>query len=469
MEIIEKSTALLEKLQSFDAFTSVSESSLEWLLEHSEYKCYEEGEHLFVPEQPVNHMQVIMEGAFAVRFKRGGDMKEVGVWETGYITGVLPFSRMTHAKAYGQAIRKTCLLELHKDRFVEMVNHCYDLTQALVATMTNRVRGFTQLRYQDEKLMALGKLSAGLAHELNNPASAMVRSSDELYKKIHATPEKFKSIITMRITPEQTDAVNAILFSKLENLNEVDLSLMEREEQLDDLLDWLEDHEIKDAEDLAETFVDFGLTEEELDEISDIVNGQHIGPILHWIESTLSLEKLVAEIQDSADRIATLVKSVKNYSHMDRGSAFEPIDLHDGIRTTLIMLKHKWKSKNIQLEKKFHDQLPKVKASVGELNQVWTNLIVNAIDAMDREGKLTIETYPDREFVCVDITDTGHGISEENLSRIFDPFFTTKKMGEGTGIGLDIVKRIMNRHKADIKVESQPGKTTFSLCFPAFK
>ena len=466
MTNIPKPPELLSTIQQFEVFQGIPESALQWLIDRSDYLYYSEDDYIFKPEQDVNSMQVIIQGSYSIQMVQGGDMRELGVWEAGYVTGVLPFSRMKKARAFGKVIKPVYLLDLHKDHFIEMVNVSYELTQALVGVMSTRIRDFTEMRYQNEKLMALGKLSAGLAHELNNPASAMVRNADELYQKIHSTPEKFKSVITMRINPEQTDAVNAILFSKIKNVQGIELSLMDREEQKDDLLDWLEDKDVDGAEDIADTFVDYGITLEELDEIHKTVQGESVGPIMHWIESTLSLEKIVSEIQESADRIAKLVSSVKSYSHMDRGSSMAKIDIHEGIINTVIMLKHKLKQKQIHLDKKFDRNLPKLKALPGELNQVWTNLIVNAIDAMESGGSLGIRTFLDRQFICVEISDTGSGISEENLIRIFDPFFTTKAMGEGTGMGLDIVKKIMNRHKADIRVESQPGKTVFSLCFP---
>ncbi|MCO6476722.1 MAG: cyclic nucleotide-binding domain-containing protein [Phaeodactylibacter sp.] len=468
MKTLPKTPELLSILQSFETFEGISPQALQWVIDKSDYKRYDTGEFLFQPGQAVDHMQAILQGRYVVLLEQKGETRELGVWEAGYITGVLPFSRMKEARATGKALEPTYTLELHKKYFTEMVNVSYELTQALVAAMSDRVRDFTTMQFQNEKLMALGKLSAGLAHELNNPASAMVRNAEELYKKVHASPEKFKSVITMRITPEQTDRVNAILFSRIEQAKSLGLSLMEREELMDDITDWLEDHGIEEGEDIAETFVDFGVTADDLDNIHDIVGDDPIGPIMWWLESTLSLENLVNEIQEASNRISNLVKSIKDYSHMDRGVAMEPVDVHEGLHSTLTMLKHKIKSKNIELVKNLDPGLPKVNGFAGELNQVWTNLIVNAIDAMGQGGILAVDTYPDREYVRVDITDNGSGIPEDIQTRIFEPFFTTKAMGEGTGMGLDIVKKIVNRHKGRIDVESRPGKTTFSLCFPAY-
>ncbi|MDX1941429.1 MAG: ATP-binding protein [Saprospiraceae bacterium] len=466
MKILEKSPDLLAKLQSFRLFQQISESALKWLIEKSRYTFYDVDEYAFKPGKPTEYMMTIIEGKCSVEFMQQGELRIGGAWEAGEVTGILPFSRMKEAKAYGRVLEPCYILELHRDFFVEMVNVSYEMTQALVGVMSDRVRDFTQMRSQNEKLISLGKLSAGLAHELNNPASAMVRIADELHKRQHQTPERFKAVITMRVTPEQTDAVNAILFSKMADLNNIELSLLERESRKDDMLDWLEDQEVADAEEIAETLVDFGFKQNDLEQISDIVNGKHLDSILWWIEAALSNEKLLSEIKESANRIAILVKAIKSYSHMDRGSAPEPTDLYEGIKSTLIMLKHKLKEKRIQIEKNFQENLPKVIANPGELNQVWTNLFDNAIDAMDEEGMLKIKAYANHRFVNIEITDNGTGIPEENITSIFDPFYTTKAIGEGTGMGLDIVKKIIDRHKGTINVTSKPGETTFMVCLP---
>ena len=466
MKKLEKTEDLVEQLQRFEVFKNIEAKPLQWLIANADYVVYETGDHLFYPGKKPEHMQVIVKGKFDVKLSRNNETKTLGIWETGYVTGILPFSRMKEAAAFGTALEPTHVLELHKDFYIEMVSVSYGMVQNLVGLMSDRIRTFSHQRYQNEKLMSLGKLSAGLAHELNNPASAMVRSADELYRQIHTTPEKFKALMTMRVTPEQTDQVNEILFDKIKNWEPDSLSLLEREEQQDEIVDWLEDHEIEEGDDIAETFVEFGLGTKELEKLNDIINGQHLDTILWWIESTLNLERLVIEIKESSDRIAQLVGSIKNYSHMDRGVDFELVNIHEGIINTVIILKHKIKKKNINLIKNLDRTLPPLKAFPNELNQVWTNILDNAIDAMDAGGTLQIRTFEEREFICVHISDTGHGIPEDVIERIFDPFFTTKPIGEGTGLGLDIVHRIVEHHKGEIKVESRPGNTIFKLCFP---
>ncbi|HMO39592.1 MAG TPA: ATP-binding protein [Saprospiraceae bacterium] len=466
MKIIAKTPDLLARLQAFEAFSGLPEAPLQWLIERSEYRFYDLDEYLFKTGDPSDVMLIIMEGECLVEFIQQGEIRIGGSWETGDITGVLPFSRMKEAGADGRVLRPCYVLALHRQFFTEMASVSYEMTQALVAVMSDRVRSYTQLRSQNEKLIALGKISAGLAHELNNPASAMVRSADELYKRQHQTPERFKSVITMRITPEQTDAVNAILFAKIASASEVKLSLLEHEARKDDLLDWLDDKNIGNSEEIAETLVDCGFAIGDLEAISNIVNGQHLTAILRWIESSLSIEKLVVEIKESAERIASLVKAVKSYSHMDRGGASEPTEVYEGVRNTLTMLRHKLRQKRIQVEEHFALELPKVIANPGELNQVWTNLLDNAIDAMPEDGQLRIAASANHRFVSVEITDNGSGISEEDLTRIFDPFYTTKAIGEGSGMGLDIVKKIVDRHKGSLDVSSRPGETTFTVCLP---
>ncbi len=470
MQEIAKSPDLVQKLQSFDNFKGIPAEALQWLIDNSTYCCYEEGESLFYAGKEVNHMQVIVEGEYVIYLEQDGKRRETGVWREGYVTGVLPFSRMKTAGGYGVALRTCCVLELHKKHFTEMVQVSYELVQNLVAIMSSRIREFSQLRFQDEKLLALGKLSAGLAHELNNPASAMVRSASELHKRQHQTPERFKKVMTMAITPEQTDKINAILFKRIEEKNDKELSLLEKQELEDDLMDWLDDHEVEDNGDIVEAFVDFRITPTDLDKMVVILTSDReevIPSILKWFENTLSIETLVSEIREAADRIAELVTSVKKYSHMDRSTHREPLDVQDGIRNTLTMLKHKLKRQNIEVQKSCVIGLPVVLAYGGQLNQVWTNIMDNAIDAMPDGGTLSIHIGDQRGMVCVQISDTGKGIPEENLTRVFEPFFTTKAMDEGTGMGLDIVKKIINRHEGQIKVESEPGRTEFTICLPA--
>ncbi len=469
MKIIEKPTDLLSKLQAFPVFEGIEPAALQWLIDKSDYYHFSVGESIFNPGDSADHMIVAVAGRVEGRFVQNGRSRVFGIYGPGEITGALPFSRIKQVKGTGYVLIDAYLLYLHRSHFTEMVSVSYELTQALVAEMTNRVRDYSRMYFLDEKLMALGKLSAGLAHELNNPAAAMVRSGESLYRKIHSTPERFKATMQLKATPEETDGVNEILFGKIDQMGTAqELSLIELEERKDDLLDYLEEliDDPAKAEEITDTLVDFNFTIDDLDKLKAIMGTDRLGTILWWIESTLDLERLVTEIQESAKRISELVSSVKSYSHMDEEPTKTQVDVHKGLHSTITMLKHKFKKKQIRLVKEKADNLPTIEAIGGELNQVWTNLIVNAIDAVEPGGLLTIRTSYEHGCVCVEIEDNGPGIPEDVQSRIFEPFFTTKGVGEGTGLGLDIVRRIVLKHDADITVESRPGRTVFRVCFP---
>jgi signal transduction histidine kinase len=246
------------------------------------------------------------------------------------------------------------------------------------------------------------------------------------------------------------------------------LTLMQKKQQEDDLIDCLEEKKVDNIEDIAENFVEFGFTEEDMRGFTELIPLEYLSPVLNWINNNLVTEKMVNDIQEASQRISELVSSVKNFTHMDRGQEKEYTDVHSGIRNTLTMLQHKLKKENIELIEEYDTTLPPVKASVGALNQVWTNIIDNALDAMEaqQKGALRIKTERDKEFVQVTIQDNGPGIPEEILSNIYDPFFTTKEIGKGTGMGLDVVNRIVKQHRGSIKVKSSPGQTSFMVCFP---
>jgi signal transduction histidine kinase len=456
---------LKAEIATYDLFKGVGETDIDWFLSRAEHREYAEGEHLFVPGDELNALEIVLEGACMVKVKQGNEYREYRTWTRGAVIGKLPFSRLQKTSAYGVAVEKCRILCLHEQFFPEMAHQSYVLLGNCVAVMSDRIRDFTQVQLQNEKLMALGKLSAGLAHELNNPASAIVRSAEELYERTHHTPERFKAIITMRVTEEQTDAVNAILFGKIAAARP-DLPLLQLEAKRDDILDWLEDHAIDNADDIAETFLEFGLYVEDLEKIEAIVEGRALGPILNWIENTLNLENTVTEIREAAGRIAELVRSVKAYTHMDQAQAFEPLDLHEGIKNTLTMLKHLIRQKGIVLEKTLDPNLPKISGNPGELNQVWTNLIDNAIDALPSAGTLKIRSFYRHKKVVIEIEDNGGGIPLEVQNQIFEPFFTTKPIGQGTGMGLEVVRRIVTQHHGEVKFSSQPGSTIFTIEFP---
>ncbi|HEX3386705.1 MAG TPA: ATP-binding protein [Mucilaginibacter sp.] len=456
-------------LKTFEALTDVPEDQLQWLIDHSSCHMLADGDPVTVQGQPIAGPHFIIQGSIRIYMLQNGAIRDVGSFGAGSITGYLPFSRGKIATVNSQAAGETQLLSFDTALIGEMIRTQFELTQALVHVMTNRVRTFTALQQQNEKMMALGKLSAGLAHELNNPASAIVRDSDSLLKHLKMQPGDFKSVIAIRMEPEQVDAVSEILFRVLDDRQPPKLTLRQRSEKEDELNDLFDEMGIISEVDTVENFVEFGFQPEDVRAFGNHIPRQFLSPVLNWINNLLVTEKMVEDIGESSKRIADLVSSVKTFTHMDQAPDKQYADIRIGIRNTLTMLGYKLKKGNITLVEEFDDTLPPVKAYIGELNQVWTNLIDNALDAMEANGKgtLTIKTVKDREFVQVDIIDDGPGIPADIQSRIFEPFFTTKEMGKGTGLGLEVVQRIITQqHNGSIKVKSEAGHTEFVVCFP---
>ena len=349
-----------------------------------------------------------------------------------------------------------------------MISQHEELTAALVHVMSSRIRQFTKAQQQNDKMMALGKLSAGLAHELNNPSAAVVRSAQTLEKHLKLLPGGFKSVIKIKMTDSQVDAVNALLFDKMK-ATRPRLTMMEQSSLEDELLDWLEENDVKNPDDIVENLVAFGFGEEDLDVIATHVSNEDLTPVINWMNQMLTTDRLVGEIEEASQRINTLVNSVKRYTHMDQAPEKISVDIHEGLESTLTMLNHKLKKSNITLNRVFDSNLNKANILVSEMNQVWTNLIDNAIDAMENvdHRDLTIETSQNKDFINVFIKDSGPGIPEEIQGQIFDPFFTTKAIGKGTGLGLEVVHQIVtHQHNGSITFDSKPGETVFKVCFP---
>ncbi|MGF1636156.1 MAG: ATP-binding protein [Cyclobacteriaceae bacterium] len=458
---------VLSLLQSFEMLREVPEKQINWLIEHSELSFLEEGDFVFRPGQPIDHMIFILEGAFRINISRGKGEQELSIKEKGQITGFLPFSRAKTASASGVVIQKTTLLMLSKSFEKEMLRDHYELSQVLVHEMTSRVREFTSFQKQTEKMAALGKLSAGLAHELNNPASAIVRSAQELKKQLHLQPIKFKKIMTMQLTPENVDYINNLMFSKLQSAAPAK-SLLKRKTEEDEIGYFLEDLGIDSSFELAENLVDFGFTLSDVEAIMTQARQEDLGTILGWIADNLTIEKMVNDVQESSERIAELVKSVKIYTHMDRAPEKTKAKVHEGINNTLKILNHKINKISAKIDLSCEEDVPPIPMFVSEMNQLWTNLLDNALDAVAEVHDPVIEIICTKavEKVVVQIKDNGKGIAPEDLSRIWEPFFTTKEMGKGTGLGLEMVKSIVEMHAGSIKATSQPGETVFEVCFP---
>ncbi|MEO6893452.1 MAG: ATP-binding protein [Ginsengibacter sp.] len=454
-----------EDLKIVKEFQHVPDNQIEWLITQGETVELEAGELLFNAGEPVNECYVLLEGKMRICPMQSGNQKELRILDPGQFTGYLPYSRATITPAFCEAIKKSWVFKCSKEKLKEGFGTHYELIEAMVHMMLSRVREFTSIQQQNEKMFALGKLSAGLAHELNNPAAAISRAAAMLQTQVGRLPQLFESVADLRIEPQKVAKISQLIIDKIKS-ESPELTMMQKANLEDELTDWLDDNDLENTD--PEGLVERGFTINELDVFKECSTKAHLPVLLEWVSNYLVTNKMAEDIRTSSDRISTLVGAVKNFTFMDKNSDRQLIDIHSGIRNTLTMLNYKLRKGNITLIENYDPSLPKIKVFPGELNQVWTNIIDNAIDAMEvnNKGNLTITTQHDDRFVKIYIKDDGAGIPEGIKQNIFDPFFTTKAMGKGSGLGLDVVNRIMIHHNGEVKVKSEPGATEFEICLP---
>jgi len=453
-----------DELRQFDLFKDDEPAALEWLAERFTVRCYESGEEFVKPGDPATEFMVVLEGE--LHFVRDSDLYGGAfIRLPGQPTGVLPFSRMTTIRGRGLAVKASRAAVMHASHLRELVYKAPMLAQKLVNEMIDRARDTTQRDERASKMLALGKLSAGLAHELNNPASAVVRSSARLRD---ALMERRTHAIAMRgdVIPPKAQDIMLDLGGVIAEAAKrpVKFDGLERADREDEMSDWLASHDL--PADTASSLVEAGLAPSQLEPLRALIGAHNVDHGLRILAADREILSLTREIEEASRRIADLIHAVKAYSYMDRVPVTD-VDVEQGIDVTLRMFQHQLKH-GFEVKKLFAGDLPLIRANGGELNQVWTNLIDNAIDAMSSEEPKVLEIRTCREpgKVLVEVTDSGAGIPKDVQSRIFDAFFTTKPVGKGTGLGLDIVYRIIREHKGSIMVTSVPGRTTFQVRLP---
>ena len=463
-------TGTIEDLRKVIALSDQTDEQLKWILDHGYFTEHEDGELIIKTGEPIDEMWFVISGRSHFYMNINGKLVFYFTFEneklTGGVGGLLPYSRMKVAPGHNYAVGPVKVFRMHKQHFRDLENVNPDLIQRLVGYMTERARHFATQKLPQEKVNALGQLAAGIAHELNNPASAINRISAELVKRLMQNYELTEKLLDDKIKPEFIRAVKNMAEEKKDVITKkTSMSAMQRIEREDEITGWLESHGCT-AKQVAETFTDTGITIEDLDAIFKKVNSDALSDVLSWLENRLSAQRILKDLDDASCRISNLVGAIKSHVHMDRTNERQPTNVHRDLENTLTLLGYKLRDKNITVNKSFCSDLREVPAFIGELTQVWTNIIDNAIYAMDKDGELTVDTKCDDKQVTVSIIDNGKGIPAEIVSRIFDPFFTTKKVGDGTGIGLDLAMRIIKRHSGEIKVSSVPGKTEFKVCLP---
>ena len=454
-----------EDLQNNPIFEDLSAEQLAWLLEHADCVELERGDSLWIPDTPADAMFVVLAGALQMFFDIAGQTLRVDASLRNGVIGLLPYSRMTEFKGRTYAAEPTRVLRIGKAQFPAMLRAIPELGYRLVALLSDRVRESTRVADRREKMMALGKLAAGLAHELNNPAAALQRAAADLKQRLRHSNDLVARLAEHRLQPEQ--------FRGIVELRETgrpgqgaDLTALERGDREEELGDWLDEQGVDDAWVLAEAFIDAGLEPAAVRNACTCLPASAAPEALAWIGSGLAARQLLFEVATAAARISSLVGSIKTYSHMDQNPDKQPADLHQGLESTLTMMQHKLKEKSVRLRRDYAADMPPVPAQVSDLNQVWTNLIDNAVDAMEAGGELEVRTAHDDCSAFVHVRDDGVGIPPQDQERIFDTFFTTKPVGEGTGLGLDIAQHIVQQHQGEITCESQPGRTEFTVRLP---
>jgi signal transduction histidine kinase len=356
------------------------------------------------------------------------------------------------------------VLAVHRSCSSEMIPECPEITAILVHTMLDRARYFNSRDLQDEKMVSLGKLSAGLAHELNNPASAIERSAAILEGRLREAERATRALGAARLSDAQLavvdDVSDACHATRVPGVR----SPIEQAEREDGIAEWLSAHGLDPGS--AETLADTPVTLEALDRLAKTVQGPALDAVIRWTAAGCAVRNLGSEIQESGRRIASLVAAIKGFTHMDQAQVAEPVDVVRGIDDTVAVLRAKARSKKAAVAVEAEPDLPRARGFVGELNQVWANLIDNALDAIPEAGRVEVTARREDGRVVVRVVDNGGGIPESIREHIFDPFFTTKPVGEGTGLGLDIVRRLVRHNEGDVTVESRPGRTEFRVVLP---
>jgi signal transduction histidine kinase len=454
--------AEISELRGVPAFADLPDDQLTWFLSQTQELRLKAGETYSRQGDPADAMFVLLEGQLQARGEIGGETFVFSI-NAGNITGVLPFSRMKQFTVSGRAETDSRALRFPASLFPDLVQKMPVLTQRLVGMMSDRIRETTRLEQQRDRLAGLGKLSAGLAHELNNPASAAKRAASQLRDALKRIKDASHELGRRELTPAQKSEIEKLeaSFTQTDTPPADALTISDLEEQIDSLL---RSHGQNDLWQLAADLARKNVRPEALESLYANLGADTARAALVRIAASVEIANLLNEVESGTSRISDLVRAIKEYTYMDQAPV-QNVDIVKSLETTLTILNHKLK-RGVAVQRDYHNAPLLVNSFGSELNQVWTNIIDNAIDAMGGKGELRIRTYREDACVVVEIGDNGPGISPEIKSHIFEPFFTTKGVGEGTGLGLDTVQRIVKKHRGSIQVSSKLGDTRFQVWLP---
>ncbi|HEX8556901.1 MAG TPA: ATP-binding protein [Pyrinomonadaceae bacterium] len=451
-------------------FADLPEDQLRWFVAHAEERRLAPGEVLARRGERPRWMTVYLEGE--VHAVRSDEMSDAYVYiaragdPATEVSGMLPYSRMTEHPSTTRAVTPTRLLLFPAELFPEMLARMPALAERLVGVMSDRVRESARLDVQQDKLLALGKLSAGLAHELNNPAAAARRAADDLLGALEEMRAADLRLCRHPLSAEQREQVARFEREAVARQEDAPpLGTLEQSDREEELAAWMGGQGVADGWRVAPALVEAGVECAALEGLLRGVGAEAFGDVLARVAAQLRAACLVCDIKAGTSRISDLVGAIKEYSYMD-SAALQEVDVHKGLDNTLLILKHKLRRNSVEVTRDYDPGLPRVMAFGGELNQVWTNLIDNAADAMRGGGRLKVRTRREPSWLMVEVRDNGPGIPEQVRPHLFEPFFTTKPVGEGTGLGLDTALRIVRKHRGNIRFETKPGDTCFQVRLP---
>jgi len=466
---VEEIIAALKKVSHLSGLT---EQEFDWLGIHGTQRHEAAGTILFHEGEPASVMTILLKGEIHVRRERGAS-NALFIGRSGQITGLLPFSRMKGYGGVGYAATEIWGVEYDRSLFPEMLKAIPSMGQICVGILLDRVREVTRMEQQTEKLMALGKLAANLAHELNNPASAAQRAAGGLLEELRVYGhEKYKlgslcmdqeKLNQVRTWQESVAAVAKPRQKDAARISGPALSDFDISGQEDRISSWLTRHGVDNAWQIAPELAEAGISADHLEPLSDLLDPKATGVVLSQFASTLRAQRMTEAMIDSTARIFDLIKAIKDYSYMDQ-APIQEIDIPKGLESTLTMLQSRLQ--HVEIVRDYEDCLPCISAYGSELNQVWTALIENALDSIQDHGRIELKAKASGELLLVEVWDDGPGIALENLDRIFEPFFSTKPPGKGLGLGLDMVTRIVRKHRGYVRVQSAPGATCFQVRLP---
>ncbi len=454
----------MNEIYELPLFEGISQDEMRWLLDHSYEMFLDRGEFFVQVNEPADRFYVVLEGELQITRTINKQEMVLGTTPRGIIGGEVALLHGTPSDMSVRAIVPSHLLVFEQQAFFALFATCPMVGSRILRTATERMHQFAAMLQQQEKMAALGKLSAGLAHELNNPAAAVRRAACTLQEMLPDLQTRTMKLTTMCPSAGLMQQLLAFQQQMVTRLGTIPpLPPMEQSDREEEMVNWSVLREVANPWEVAACFVAFGVTLPELQQLTADIPTEHTTDVLAWLYASLQSHSLLQEIDHSSTRISDIVSAVKGYTYMDQG-AMQNVDIHKGLENTLTMLNHRLKE--ITIIRQYDTDLPMVQARGSELNQVWTNLLDNALDAMQEQGTIWLVTRCENDYVMVEIADDGPGIPQDIQPRLFDPFFTTKDVGVGTGLGLDISYRIIQDHHGTIEVQSQPGLTRFIVRLP---